>query len=191
MSWEKESRAMYRKADKENLHLLHKSFLPNSQQDKSWKDGKSTSKGTVTALAVSLIHICKSCYFPSETKIAGIPPFLVTHAEQPQWRFPGQKRNVPPENHFQGLDTQHEWAYGRSHLTPPGEDWGDDWAKVSPKPEWRWPGHDEVHPKSLCSPWVDDSHQEDSADSRHCQKSCHKKQTLTPLLEAWPKLTLR
>lgn len=180
MSSEKKSRAMYRKADKENLHLLHKSFLPNSHQDKSWKDGKPTSKGTATALAVSLIHICKSCYFPSETKIAGIPPFLVTHAEQPQWRFPGQKKNVPPENHFQELATQCEWADGRSHLTPPGVDWGDDWAKVSPKPEWRWPGHDEVHPKSLCSPWVDESYQEDSADRQALPKKLSKETDSCP-----------
>lgn len=74
MSSEKESRAMYRKADKGNLHLLHKSFLPNSHQDGTWKDGKPTSKRTATALAVSLFTYASHVFFQVRLKLQAFLP---------------------------------------------------------------------------------------------------------------------
>lgn len=175
MSSEKESRAIYRKADKENLHLLlHKSFLPNSHKGETWKDGKPTSKGTATALAVSFFTHASHVFFQVRLKLQAFLPSQWPMLNSQQWRFPGQKRMVLQRTISKGW--LHNMACGHTWLllTPPGVDWGDDWTKVSPKPEWRWPGHDEVYPKSLCSPWVDDSYQEDSADRQALPKKLSK-----------------
>lgn len=110
--------------------VSHSSKFPSGWDLERWEANKQRNYHCST---VSFLHICKSCFFPSETKIAGIPHFLLTHVGQPKWRFPVCKRNVPPEKHFWRLATQREW-----HVVTPDFSW--QWMDVmteqaSPKPE--------------------------------------------------------
>lgn len=161
-SSEKETIAMYRKPDKEDLHHLRKSFLPNSHQDETWKDGNPTSKGTVTASAVRFLH-ASHVFFQVRLKLQA---FLTSY-------WPTLDSQSGDFQCIREMFLQRTMACGHTWLLLV-VDGCDDWAKVSPKPEQRCPGHDEVYPKGLCSPWVDGSYQEDSAASQALPKKLSK-----------------